>query len=82
MLARGVRGYKRLKVRVERREIIDARVSAIIRSAKRLIIFLSHIVKNLQKPNLKSTKCQIYLQNQISNRLNAKYIYKTKSQIH
>jgi len=45
-----------------------------------------HIVKNLQKPNLKSTKgqiylqkpnlkstkCQIYLQNQISNLLNAK----------
>jgi hypothetical protein len=33
------------------------------------------------KPNLKSTRCQIYLQNQISNPLDAKYIYKTKSQI-
>jgi hypothetical protein len=39
-LARGVRGYKCLKVGVGWRAIIDARVSVIIRSARRLIIFL------------------------------------------
>jgi hypothetical protein len=39
-LARGVRGYKRLKVGVGWRAIIDARDFAIIRSTRRLIVFL------------------------------------------
>jgi phosphotransferase system IIB component len=39
-------------------------------------------VKCIFKPNLKSTKCQMYFQNQISNLPNVKCIFKTKSQIY
>jgi hypothetical protein len=60
-LARGVRRYKHLKVQVGWCEIIDAHVSAITRKTTYSISNRRHIIKNIQKSNLKSTKRQKYL---------------------